>query len=65
VYETTAGAMRRLDANRAMQNTRESMLLALQGAEAALRLGPAAGDFAETALRQVRAAIALAKGNRA
>jgi hypothetical protein len=52
-----------MDADRAMQNTRESMLLALQGAEAALRLGPAAGDFAATALRQVRTAIALAKGN--
>jgi hypothetical protein len=64
MFETTAGMMRRMDADRAMQCTRESMLLALQGAEAALRLGPAAGDFAATALRQVRAAITLAKGNR-
>jgi hypothetical protein len=64
MYLTTSDMMRRLDADRAMACTRDTMLLALQGAEAALRLGPAAGDFAATALRQVRAATALAKGNR-
>jgi hypothetical protein len=64
MFETTAGMMRRLDADRVLKDTRDTMLLALQGAEAALRLGPAAGDFAATALRQVRTAIALAKSNR-
>jgi hypothetical protein len=64
MYLTTSDMMRRMDADRVLKDTRDTMLLALRGAEAALRLGPAAGDFAETALRQVRAAIALAKGNR-
>jgi hypothetical protein len=45
MFETTAGMMRRMDADRAMQCTRESMLLALQGAEAALRLGAGGRRF--------------------
>jgi len=36
-------------------------LAAIDRRAGSLRLGPAAGDFAATALRQVRAAIALAK----